>query len=80
MVENFVYFTVLGCTEHSDTTVGNVTRHLTVNKAEFSSKTYEQFQKYPLENLIVAPVILIIIIIIIIYIYISAITHHSQSH
>ena len=35
-VEKFFYFTVLGCTEHSGTTVGNVTRHLTVHAAEFN--------------------------------------------
>ena len=37
LVEKFVYFTVLDCTEHSDTTVGNVTQHLTVTNAEVSS-------------------------------------------
>ena len=38
LVGNFVYFTVLGCTEHCHTTVGNVTQPLTVNHEEFSSK------------------------------------------
>ena len=37
-VGNFVHFTVLGCTEHSNTTVGNVTLPLTVSNAEFGSK------------------------------------------
>ena len=38
LVEKFVYFTILGSTEYSGTTVGNVTRHLTVNNAEFGGK------------------------------------------
>ena len=51
LVGNYVYFTVLCCTEHSHTTVGNVTLHLTVSNAEFRSKfsrTYKQIQKFDL--------------------------------
>ena len=45
-VGNFVHFTVFGCTEHSNTTVGNVTRHLTVNNAEFGSKFSELISNF----------------------------------
>ena len=43
LVGNFVYFTVLGYTEHSHTTLGNVTLPLTVDNAEFSCKSFRTY-------------------------------------
>ena len=43
LVGNFVYFTVLGYTEHSHTTVGNETLPLTVDNAEFSCKFFRNY-------------------------------------
>ena len=51
LVGNFVYFTVLGYTEHIHTTVGNVTLPLTVDNAEFSCKFFRTYLQFPKCNL-----------------------------